>query len=169
MPLLRKTVPCFQITWLHEISKNHLNMSLWSFLQHVEVICGSSIILQVVNGHLWIIFALLNDAHFYKNLDLQTMRPHMSKCTISKSLVVCISPPLENVALWCLSSMHASQTNKDVEYWIIAKIHTTHQALKCMNIITFKCSCQGYQSSNVIFFSWLYQISHIRSMHLKKA
>lgn len=48
-------------------------MSLWSFLQHVEVICGSSIILQVVNAHLWIIFALLNDAHFYKNLDLQTI------------------------------------------------------------------------------------------------
>ena len=40
------------------------------------------------------------------------MRPHMSKCTISKSLVVCLSSSLENIPLCCLSSMHPLQTKK---------------------------------------------------------
>ena len=42
----------------------------WPFLHHVRIICGFSVILQVLGVPLWGKFAILKDVLFHEYLDL---------------------------------------------------------------------------------------------------
>lgn len=77
-------------------------------------------------------------------MDVVLMRPHTIECTISKRHGHSLPPSFEDIALYCLSSMHISQSNKDVNKKIYQNLDVGCLLKKlqgqAMGLYTFRCT-----------------------------
>lgn len=98
--------------------------------QNTLILCSNCILTRALNSfnlsnHFCFVFNMYTHTlldklsievtkYLVSSMDMVLMVPHTSECTISKDLVNHVPLLLRNDALYCLPSMHVSQTNKNV-------------------------------------------------------